>query len=76
MNILFTSVENSNRVACGVIRRSSFLVYEHQCIYLSVTQSAHSILASTQNWVWLLQLPVIVVAVAQTEKLNCTACNQ
>jgi len=76
MNILFTSVENSKQVGCGVIRRSSFLIYEHQYIYLSVTQSAHSISASTQNWLWLLQLLVIVVAVAQTEKLNCTACNQ
>lgn len=75
MNILFTTVENSNRVACGVIWHSSFLIYEHWYIYLSVTQSAHSILASTQNWLWLLQLLVIVVAVAQTEKLNCTACN-
>jgi len=75
MNILLTSIDNSNRVACGVIQRSSFLIYEHWYIYLSVTQSAHSIFASTQNSLWSLQLLVIDVAVAQTEKLNFTACN-
>ena len=30
MNILFTSVENSKQVGCGVIRRSSFLIQGDQ----------------------------------------------